>query len=58
LSYRDPGDEDTNGFFMVLLLPCPTQQPKPCPKTLPVLDLSGSMDGENSSRLKKLYATS
>ena len=45
LSYRDPSDEDSDGFFMALLAPRPDVEPDAFPKdVILVLDKSGSMD--------------
>ena len=47
LTYRDPGDQDPDGFFMMLLAPS-TQRHTPIinKDVLIVLDHSGSMEGE------------
>ena len=45
LSYRDPSDENGDGFFMALLAPRPEVEPDAFPKdVILVLDKSGSMD--------------
>jgi Ca-activated chloride channel family protein len=47
IPYRDPGDADSDGFFMLLLAPRPDASLRTLPKDLIlVLDRSGSMDGE------------
>jgi Ca-activated chloride channel family protein len=47
LSYRDPQDEDPDGFFLLLLAPSPQQAPQAISKdVLLVIDRSGSMEGE------------
>ncbi|MCK5430899.1 MAG: VWA domain-containing protein, partial [Anaerolineales bacterium] len=47
LPFRDPGDADSDGFFMLLLAPRPDASLRTLPKdVILVLDRSGSMDGE------------
>ncbi|MBN1230660.1 MAG: VWA domain-containing protein [Anaerolineales bacterium] len=47
MTYRDPGDEDKSGYFLLMLAPSPQVEEKPIPKdVILVLDKSGSMDGE------------
>lgn len=47
LTYRDPGDTDPDGYFLLLLAPRPTTDSVIQPKdVLLVLDRSGSMEGE------------
>ncbi len=51
LSYRDPGDADEDGFFLLLLAPKPVIDDTPVAKdVLLVLDRSGSMEGEKFSQ--------
>jgi Ca-activated chloride channel family protein len=47
LTYRDPGDPDPDGFFLLLLAPRPDAAQESLPKdVILVLDRSGSMEGE------------
>jgi Ca-activated chloride channel family protein len=47
LPFRDPGDVDADGYFLLLLAPRPDAAAQTLPKDLIlILDQSGSMDGE------------
>lgn len=54
IPFRDPGNAEPDGFFMLLLAPRPEISQRPLPKdVILVLDRSGSMDGEKFQQAQK-----
>ena len=52
LSYRDPGTEDTDGYFLLLLAPGVEAPEQVSKDVILVLDQSGSMEGEKFRQAK------
>lgn len=54
IPFRDPGNAETDGFFMLMLAPRPETSQRSLPKdVILVLDRSGSMDGEKFQQAQK-----